>query len=128
MGIQKKEMTCIVCPKGCDLAVQKGPDGEMLIEGNECEKGEKYALEELTSPKRVLTATVAAKGCGLPLLPVRSAGSIPKELLFECMKSLAGVRIGSPVKMGDIIVSDILGTGVDIIAARSLDQVRLNQD
>ncbi len=122
MTSYKKKLTCIICPKSCDLTITINGKEITQVEGNECEKGEAYAVEELISPKRVLTATVAAYGCRLPLLPVRSQTALPKELLIKCMKFLAGVSVDAPVKAGDVVVKNILGSGVGIIAGRSLDQ------
>ncbi|MBE9536709.1 MAG: DUF1667 domain-containing protein [Proteobacteria bacterium] len=115
-----KTITCIICPKGCDLKLRQGRKGQWSVSGNDCDRGIDYALEEMSSPRRVLTTTVALAGGNLPLLPVRSSVALPKETLFECLKILSGIERYCPVDIGDVIVSDILDTGIDIIATRSV--------
>ena len=119
MGKKEKTITCIVCPKGCDLTLRQDRKGQWSVSGNDCDRGPDYALEEILSPKRVLTTTVALAGGSLSLLPVRSSGALPKETLFECLQMLSEIERHCPVDMGDVIVSDILDTGIDIIATRS---------
>jgi len=115
----KKTITCIICPKGCDLTLRQDRKGQWSVSGNECDRGPDYALEEMSSPRRVLTTTVALAGGSLTLLPVRSSGALPKGMLFECLEVLSGIEMHSPVSMGDMVAADILGSGIDIIATRS---------
>ena len=110
-----KEMVCIVCPMGCHLTI----DTDTLdVKGNTCPRGAIYAKEELTAPKRVITSTVRVVGGIHNRLPVKTSTSIPKELNFECMKLLNNIEVKAPVKHGDIIIKNVLGTGADIIACR----------
>ena len=115
----EKKITCIICPNGCELTLRQDRKGQWSVSGNECDRGPDYALEEMSSPKRVLTTTIALAGGNLALLPVRSSVALPKESLFECLQVLSGIEILCPVEMGDVIVRDILDTGIDIIATRS---------
>lgn len=120
--MEKREMICIVCPMGCHLTVEEdksSPSGHK-VSGNTCKRGEKYGVEELTNPTRVITSTVKIKKGLLNRLPVKTNGAIPKNLNFECMKILNSVEIESPVKVGDVIVENILGTGIDLVASRSM--------
>ena len=113
----KRELICISCPLGCHLSV----DAEnKTVEGNTCRRGEIYGLNEVINPVRVITSTVKIEGASLPVVPVKTNGAIPKNLNFEAMKVINEVVATAPVKVGDIIVKDILGTGIDVVAARSL--------
>ena len=112
-------ITCIVCPMGCPLQVTK-LDNEYKVEGNTCRRGEKYGVEELTNPRRVITTTVKLKGSYLNLLPVKTADSIPKGMMFEIMEELDQITVTAPINVGDVIVENILGTGVNIVSAKTV--------
>lgn len=117
-----RTMTCIVCPVGCSLKV-KLVDGRVEeVTGNTCEKGFDYAVTECTNPVRTLTSTVRVKGGELPVVPVKSDKPIPKGLMLPCMKVLNKVSLSAPVKIGDTVVRDILGTGADIVVTRDLNK------
>ncbi len=116
-----KELTCIVCPVGCKLlAAIDGPD--MAIEGNACPRGKKYGLDELCSPVRMLTSTVRIEGGFLPRLPVRSKFPIPKSKIGEALRELRKVSVAAPVGIGEVILKDVAGTGVDIEASRPMEK------
>lgn len=117
--MEKKEMICIVCPMGCHMEVEKNKD-EYIVTGNKCPRGKEYAVKESTNPTRVITTTVKVKGGLLNRLPVKTKGDIPKGKIFECMKVIDRIEVQAPISVGDIIVKDVLGTGVDIVAARSM--------
>lgn len=112
-------ITCIVCPMGCQLQVIKLENG-YKVEGNTCKRGEKYGVEELTNPKRVITTTVKLNGSYLNLLPVKTEDSIPKGMMFEIMEELDKITVTSPINVGDIIVENILGTGVNVVSAKTV--------
>jgi CxxC motif-containing protein len=120
-----RNITCTVCPMGCSLVVSK-VDGEYKVEGNTCKRGAKYGVEEVTNPRRVITTTVKLNGGYLNLLPVKTNDSVPKELMFDIMKLLDKVLVNAPVSVGDVILKDILGTGVDVVSAKSMDSLDLN--
>jgi CxxC motif-containing protein len=120
-----RNITCTVCPMGCSLVVSK-VDGEYKVEGNTCKRGAKYGVEEVTNPRRVITTTVKLNGGYLNLLPVKTNDSVPKELMFDIMKLLDKVLVNAPVSVGDVIIKDILGTGVDVVSAKSMDSLDLN--
>ena len=112
-------ITCIVCPMGCPLKVTKLDNG-YKVEGNTCKRGEKYGVEELTNPRRVITTTVKLKGSYLNLLPVKTEDSIPKGMMFEIMEELDKITVTAPINVGDVIVENILGTGVNIVSAKAV--------
>ena len=95
-------ITCIVCPMGCPLQVTKLENG-YKVEGNTCKRGIKYAQEELTNPKRVITTTVKLENSYLNLLPVKTEDSVPKGMIFEIMEELDKIKVSAPIKVGDII-------------------------
>ncbi|MBC7246747.1 MAG: DUF1667 domain-containing protein [Actinobacteria bacterium] len=116
------KFTCINCPLSCSLELVE-EDGEILeVRGNDCEIGRRYAEEEFRDPRRMVTTTVRVRNGILPLLPVVSTGPIPKALVKEAVRILAGVTVEAPVEDGQLIHADILGTGADIVASRRLDR------
>ncbi|RKD23594.1 CxxC motif-containing protein [Caminicella sporogenes DSM 14501] len=117
--MDKKEMVCIVCPLGCRLTVTKNDD-EYTVTGNKCNRGKEYAIKEMTNPTRVLTTTVRIKDGLLNRIPVKTNKPVPKDKIFECMQIINSIEVQAPIKMGEIIIKDILGTGADIVASRSM--------
>lgn len=113
-----KQLICIVCPKGCHLSVDE--ENGYAVTGNGCPRGAEYGKKELTHPTRVVTSTVRIAGGAFRRCPVKTDRDIPKELVFRAMELLDGVEISSPVRCGDVVLSDILGTGANFIATRDL--------
>lgn len=112
-----KELTCITCPMGCSLHVELSNSGEVLnVTGNTCPRGAAYARSEMTNPTRSLTSTVKVDGGDVNVIPVKSKGALPKGKLLDCCAALRDVSIKAPVAIGDVVVADILGTGIDIVA------------
>ena len=112
----KREMVCVSCPMGCAITVELDDNNEVIsVTGNTCPRGDKYARQECTHPERMLTSTVKVEGGRLPVVPVKSASPIPKEMLFDAMKEVNKVTLKAPVTFGDIAVKNILGTGIDIV-------------
>ncbi len=113
------ELVCINCPLGCHLTAIKEGD-KITVTGNTCPRGEQYAINEMTMPMRTLTSTVRISGSIHDSLPVITSAQIPKEKMFEVMKALKNIEVKAPVKVGEVIVKDVCGLGVDIIASRSM--------
>ncbi|MBO4411940.1 MAG: DUF1667 domain-containing protein [Lachnospiraceae bacterium] len=113
----EKEIICTVCPMGCHIRVTGEGDRIDSIEGFTCKRGEAYGRSEFSHPVRILTSTVKLTGGEEALLPVRSSAPVPKESLFECMTILKNTVVSAPVKCHDVVVRDIAGTGIDIIAS-----------
>jgi CxxC motif-containing protein len=114
-----KDIRCIICPTGCLVHVEN-VNGELIIEGHSCKRGEDYAREEFVAPKRILTTTIRVENGFLPLVPVRSDKPIPKDRLEETLKEIAGLKSKAPIKMGDILIENVLGLDINIIASRDL--------
>lgn len=118
----KRNLICTVCPIGCSIEV-KMTDGKITeIKGNSCNRGLAYATAECTDPRRTLTSTVQLKGGSLPLLPVKTKEAIPKRLIFDVMKEINGVTVVAPIKIGEVILKDVAGTGVDVVATRNIEK------
>jgi CxxC motif-containing protein len=115
-----KEIICIVCPLGCRMEVALEGTEVKTVTGNQCKKGVKHAEKEVTFPGRVLTTTMKTDIPEIPLLPVRSNKEVPKNQLITCMKEISKQHVSSPIKIGEIVMKDILGLGVDITACRSI--------
>lgn len=115
------ELTCIVCPMGCRIQVEE-VGGELKISGNTCKRGEKYAIQETTCPMRTLTTLVRVTGGEGPLCPVKTREAIPKAALSAALEAVRGISVDAPVKIGDVIVKDIAGTGVDLIATANRER------
>jgi CxxC motif-containing protein len=115
----EKKVICIVCPVGCEITVEGSCDSKVVnsMAGQQCKRGEKYAENEFINPKRILATTVKIKGYDYPVIPVRSDDLIPKDKLFECMDIIRKTAISTPVKRGDIVIENILNTGVNIVTA-----------
>lgn len=112
------ELICIVCPKGCHLHVDE--QNGYAVTGNSCEKGAAYGKKELVNPTRVVTSTVKIHGADCRRLPVKTDADIPKGMIFDAMKLLNGVEVIVPASIGDIVVEDILGTGVNFVATKNI--------
>jgi CxxC motif-containing protein len=114
----KQKLICIVCPMGCHLDVDI--DNDYAVTGNECKRGIAYAKKELTNPTRTITSTIKIRGGIYNRLPVKTDKEISKKQVFEAMKLLDDVIVESPIKVGTIILSNILDTDVNIVASRSM--------
>jgi len=115
-----REIICIVCPTGCRLRVSGDDQRQLTVSGNECKRGAEYALEEITDPRRTLITTVQIEHASLGRLPVRTNREIPKRSIFPCMEVINRTRVEAPVEIGQVIIPDIMGTGADVVATRSM--------
>jgi len=120
--MEVKDMVCIVCPLGCKLKVMKNDESQngYAVKGNKCFRGANYGITEMTNPTRVLTTTVVISGATVRRLPVKTSGPIPKHLINDAMKVINKVEVKTPIKVGQAIIKNILGTGVDVVASRSM--------
>ncbi|MDR1096047.1 MAG: DUF1667 domain-containing protein, partial [Spirochaetaceae bacterium] len=112
------ELICIVCPKGCHLQVDE--KNGYAVTGNGCDRGAEYGEQEITNPTRVITSTVCAAGGAISRMPVKTDKNIPKPKIFEAMKLLDALEVKAPFKTGEIVVSNICGTGANFIATRNV--------
>jgi CxxC motif-containing protein len=117
----KREIICTGCPLGCHMKITVSPDGNIgKLSGNQCQQGQKYAQNEFKNPVRILTSTVLTEGSRRSLLPVRTDRAVPKVTLKQINRYIAQIRIQPPVKSGQEIVHNILGSGANLIATSDL--------
>ena len=115
----QKEIICISCPMGCRMSVTLEAGKVKEVTGATCKKGVDYAGLECTNPMRIVTSTVPITGSALNTLPVKTQHAIPKGKIMDCMRSLKGITVAAPVLTGDMIVENVCGTGINIVATRS---------
>ena len=119
-ALMEKHLTCIGCPLGCQITVLLDGNEIMNISGNTCKKGEEYARREITAPVRTVTTTVRVTGGASPVVSVKTKTDIPKEKIFESIACLKNISVEAPVHIGDTILRDIAGTGIDIVATKDI--------
>ncbi|SCW80478.1 CxxC motif-containing protein [Lachnospiraceae bacterium C10] len=118
--MEKRQLTCIGCPMGCQVSVTLEQGEVTEVTGNTCKRGEIYARKEVTNPTRIVTSTVRVNGGIEPVVSCKTAQDIPKGKIFDCCKALGELEVSAPVAMGDVLLRDVCGTGVDIIATKDL--------
>ena len=118
---EKKEFVCIRCPLGCNITVEMDGADIKSIAGNTCPRGADYVTKELTDPRRIVTSLVQVRDGELPVVSVKTASDIPKDKISDCIKELKRVTLTAPVHMGDIVVENICGTGVNIVATANVN-------
>ena len=111
----KRELICIGCPMGCQLTAEVENGAVTSVTGNTCPRGDAYARRECVAPVRTVTGTAA-----LPVLPVRTSGEIPKALVFDVARALRTVKVQAPIAIGDVVLQNVCGTGVDVVAAKNM--------
>ena len=121
---EERKFICVSCPLGCGLTVSLDDAGEVVkVEGNTCPRGESYARSEVKDPRRVFASTVRVRGGKLPVCPVRSKTPAPKGMLFGIAEEVAKLEVDAPVKIGQVLIHEVCGTDVDIVASRDLAAV-----
>jgi len=120
MAVEKRHFVCVVCPIGCEIDVVHDGSKIISMEGNKCEKSLEFVSQELIEPMRILTTTVRIEGARWPVIPVRTDKAVPKRLFPRIMKQLRSVELQAPVDILDVVVTDVLHTGANIIATRSM--------
>ena len=115
----RKDLICICCPAGCAVRVEYEGTTVLGVAGNRCEKGREYAAREAVAPERVLTGLVRPEGCERPCA-VRTDRPVPKERIPDCARALKGVRPPLPIRIGDVLLRDLCGTGADLVAAQDV--------
>lgn len=120
--MEKRELTCIGCPMGCALTVEMDGGEVVSVNGNTCKRGDIYARKEVTNPTRIVTSSVEVENGTLAVVSVKTKEDIPKGKIFECTRALKGVKVAAPVHIGDVVVKNVVGTGVDIIATKNVEK------
>ena len=115
----EKNLVCIICPMGCRLKTT-GTADDLKVSGNKCKKGVTYAHDEITNPVRMICTTVKIKGGIHKVIPVKTDKAIPDKYKLDVVREVNDIILTSPVKMGDIVISDLFGTGVNVVAERDM--------
>ncbi len=115
-----ERLTCVLCPVGCELEVRRDETGEPEVSGNQCDKGIPFAVEEVLHPKRNLATSVPVRGTASRMVSVRLSGPVPREMIFPVLAEIARLSPEAPVSRGQVLIADVLGTGVDVIATRAV--------
>ena len=115
-----RELTCIGCPMGCQLTAVMDGSRVTEVTGNTCPRGDAYARKECTHPARTVTGPVRLTGGAQPVVSVRTAGEAPKEKVLDVARALCRVHLTAPVQAGDVVIPNVLSTGVDVVATRSV--------
>ena len=112
-----KELTCIVCPRGCRLKV----DDNMEVTGNSCPRGKIYAINELTHPTRTITSSIRVNNRPYTLVSVKTDKPIPKDKMFDVMKEIDKLEVQAPTRIGQIVLPNILGTDANIVITKDIN-------
>ncbi len=115
-----KEMICISCPMGCMLTVDATNMDDIKVTGNTCPRGAVYAVNEMTQPKRMVTGSVKVKGGNIAMVSVKTSTAIDKHLIFDSLQQLTSVELTAPVHIGDVVLANVCGSGVDFIATKEI--------
>jgi CxxC motif-containing protein len=116
--LNSEEIICIICPRGCRIRVEKDERGRIKVSGYGCPRGREYAIQEITNPQRILISVVKCIDGDLPVVSVKTDKPIPRDKLVEASKILANIVVKAPVNIGDVILEDLLGLGVRVVATR----------
>ena len=106
---------------GCPLVVTMDGGEVVSVTGNTCKRGEIYGRKEVTNPTRIVTSTVRVSGGSIDMVSVKTKEDIPKGKIFDCMKEIRAVKVAAPVHIGDVIMKDVAGTGVDVVATKNVE-------
>ena len=121
--MNERELICIGCPMGCPIVVKMEEGKVISVTGNTCPRGDAYARKEVTDPTRIVTTTVRVADGKVPMINLKIEHDIPKDKIFDCIAALRGVTIKAPVHIGDVVLENVAGTGVNIVAAGNVDAV-----
>ncbi len=121
--MEQRELICIGCPLGCMLTVEMNGTEVVSVTGNTCKRGKTYAEKEVTAPTRIVTSTVRVNGGDRNLVSCKTKNDIPKEKIFEVARALKEIVVPAPVRIGDVLLEDVAGTGVEIVATSHADAV-----
>lgn len=114
------KMICVSCPKGCTLTVTTAGDTVVKVTNASCKRGEDYAHQEITDPRRMVASTVKVKNGTHPLVPVYTAAPVPKPLIFDILAEIRKTELQAPVKTEQIVIENVLNTGINVIASRDM--------
>lgn len=114
------KLICIGCPLGCPLEARMEGSQVLTVTGHACRNGEAYARRELTNPRRIVTTTVRVSGGTLALVSVKTSAGIPRDRVLDCIRELKAIEVRAPVAIGDVLLENVCGTGVSVVATRNV--------
>lgn len=115
-----RELTCINCPLGCSIRVEMEGNEIVSVSGNNCNRGDTYARNEVISPVRVVTSSVRVEEGERAVVSVKTKSPIPKDSIFACVNAMKDVVVKAPVNIGDVVIGNIADTGVDLVATANV--------
>ena len=118
--METRNLTCIGCPLGCSLSVQIENEQVVSVSGNTCPRGDSYARKEVTNPTRIVTSTVRVAGANGGMVSCKTQEDIPKNMIFDVVNALKDVEVNPPVRIGDVLVENVAGTGVNVVATKNV--------
>lgn len=118
--MEERYLTCIGCPMGCQLTVTMENGEVRSVSGNTCKRGDIYARKEVTNPTRIVTSTIAITGGDKARISCKTASDIPKDRIFDVMKEINRTQVSAPKQRGDVLIENVAGTGVNVIATRDV--------
>ena len=118
--METRNLTCIGCPLGCSLSVQIENEQVVSVSGNTCPRGDAYARKEVTNPTRIVTSTVRVAGANGGMVSCKTQEDIPKNMIFDVVNALKDVEVNPPVRIGDVLVENVAGTGVNVVATKNV--------
>ena len=116
-----RDLTCIGCPLGCSIQVVMKDQTVVSVTGNTCPRGDSYARKEVTDPTRIVTSSVRVTGGTAPMVSVKTREDIPKSMIFDCTNALKDITAAAPVRIGDVILPDVCGTHIPVVATKNID-------
>ena len=121
--VEQRILTCIGCPLGCQITAELKNGEVVSVNGNTCKRGEDYVKKEVTCPARIVTSTVKVTGGAASVVSVKTKSDIPKDKIFECVRALKDVTVQAPIVIGDVVLGNVAGTGIDVVATKSVKAV-----
>ncbi len=121
--MEQRHLTCIGCPMGCQVTVEMEKGEVISVSGNTCKRGDIYARKEVTNPTRIVTSTIVVTGGDKPRVSCKTASDIPKDKIFAVMHDINHVKCDAPVHIGDVLIEDVAGTGVSVVATRDIKKI-----
>ncbi len=117
-----RTLTCIRCPVGCTIDIEYDDEKIISIEGNQCKRGVEYAQQEIFNPERIVTTTARIRSKHFKRIPVKTSGPLPKDLTFRVVEAASEINANAPVKAGTVLLADVSGSGIDLIATQTIDK------
>ena len=118
----KRTFTCIVCPNGCEIETEYEGTQVLSVTGNLCPKGKTYVTQELVDPRRTIATSVRVLNGTMPLTSVRLTNAVPKDRIFDVMDEINRQILTAPVRIGDVVIANVLGLGSDVIVTKNIDK------